>query len=90
MREIEKAKVHKTVEKRVEVSEPPTEWADPVVYAPKKPSTLPVCASYRRLNAITVRVTYSISRTDECIYSPGDAQIFSTLDENSGYWPIQN
>jgi Reverse transcriptase (RNA-dependent DNA polymerase) len=25
---------------------------------------------------------------DECIYSLGDAQIFTTLDHNSGYWQI--
>ena len=72
------------------VIEPSTsEWAAPVVFAPKKDGTLRFCVDYRRLNAVTLRDSYPIPRMDECIDSLGDAKIFSTLDCNSGYWQIE-
>ena len=71
------------------VIEPSTsEWATPVVFAPKKDGTLRFCIDYRRLNAVTLRDSYPIPRMDECIDTLGDAKIFSTLDCNSGYWQI--
>ena len=88
MRDIEKAEVDKMVEQGVAVPAPPTDWAAPVVFAPKKDGTLRFCVDYRRLNAMTVRDAYPIPRMDECIESLGDAKVFSTLDANSGYWQI--
>jgi hypothetical protein len=46
------------------------------------------CIYYRRLNTVTVRDSYPLARMDECIYSLGDARVFSTLDCNSGYRQI--
>ena len=63
-----------------------SEWASPIVYAPKADGSLRFCVDYRRLNAITVRDAYPIPRMDECIDSLGHAKVFSTLDANSGYW----
>ena len=40
MRDIEKAEVDKMVEQGVAVPAPPTDWAAPVVFAPKKDGTL--------------------------------------------------
>ena len=56
--------------------------------APKRDGTLLFCVDYRRLNAVTVRDAYPIPRMDECTDSLGDAQIFSALDANTGYWQI--
>jgi len=40
------------------------------------------------LNMMTVKAAYPIPRIDECIDSLRDARVFSTLDDNAGYWQI--
>lgn len=40
---------------------------------------------YRRLNAMTVRVTYPIPRMEECIESVRDDTVFTALDTNWRY-----
>jgi hypothetical protein len=62
-----------------------TDWASPVVLVPKPDGTMRFCVDYRKLNAMTSRDTYRLPRMDECIYSLGNASIFSTLDCNCGY-----
>ena len=87
-RELEKQEIQKMLE--ANVIEPSTsEWAAPIVFAPKKDGTLRFCVDYRKLNALTVRDSYPIPRMDECIDSLGDAEIFTSLDANSGYWQIE-
>lgn len=72
-----------------EVIEPsPSEWASPVVFARKKDGTMRFCVDYRRLNAMTVPESYPIPRMDECLDSLGEAEIFSSLDCNWGYWQL--
>lgn len=62
-----------------------SEWASPVRLAPKKDGNLWFCVHFRRLNAIMVLHRYVISRMDECTESLFRAQLFPTLDANSGY-----
>jgi hypothetical protein len=64
-----------------------SEWASPVVLA-KPDETLRFCVDYLKLSAVTTRDTYPLPRMYECIDSLGDAQIFTTLDCNSGYWQV--
>ena len=86
-RELEQAEVDRQL--RDGVIEPAqSEWASPVVFAPKADGTLRFCVDYRRLNLATMKDSYPIPRMDECIDSLGDAEIFSTLDCNAGYWQI--
>jgi hypothetical protein len=63
-----------------------SEWASPVVLEPKSDGTLRFCVEYRKFNAVTIRENYPLLRMDECFEFLGDAQIFMTLDCNSGYW----
>ena len=65
-----------------------SEWASPVVFAPKKDGTTRFCVDYRRLNAVTKPDVYPLPRMDDCLDSLGDAMIFTTLDANSGYWQL--
>lgn len=75
---------------RMDVIEPAqTEWASPIVFAPKKDGSLRFSVEYRKLNTVNVRDSYPIPRMDECIDSLGQATIFTTLDANSGYWQIE-
>ena len=57
-----------------------SEWASPVVFAPKKDGTTRFCVDYRRLNAVTKPDVYPLPRMDDCLDSLGDAMIFTTLD----------
>ena len=87
-REKERAEIQKMLDMDV-IEEAECEWASPVVFAPKPDGTLRFCVDYRRLNAMTVRDSYPIPRMDECIDSLGDANVFTTLDANCGYWQIE-
>lgn len=66
-----------------------TEWASPIVFAPKEDENLRFCHDYRKLNAVTKQNAYLIPRLDKCIDSLGEASFFSTLDANSGCWQTE-
>lgn len=70
------------------IEETNSEWASPVVLAPKADGTQRFCVDYRRLNAATIPDSYPLPRADDCLDSLGEAVIFTTLDCNSGYWQI--
>lgn len=63
-----------------------TEWAIPILVAPKKDGSLQFCFDYRKLNAVTIIYFYMLPRMDKCIDLSGEATVFSRLDANLGYW----
>lgn len=60
-----------------------------VAFAPKKDETLRICVEYRKLNVVNIRNSYPLQRMNQCLEFLGYAQVFSTLDANSGYWQIE-
>ena len=86
-RELIKVQVDRML--KVEVIESSqSEWASPVVLFPKPDEIPRFFIDYRQLNERTVRDSYPLPQTDDCFDSLGDAQFFSTLDCNTGYWQI--
>lgn len=59
------------------------------MFAHKKDGSLHLCVDYFRLNAVTVRDLFTLSRMDKYIYSLGDAIVFSTLNDISRNWQIE-
>ena len=86
-RELEQFEITKQL--KADVIEPAySEWAAPVLFAPKKDGKLRFCIDYRKLNQASVKDSYPLPRMDECIDSLGTAKIFTTLDAYSGYWQV--
>ena len=65
-----------------------SEWASPVVLVPKRDGSLRFCVDYRKLNSLTVKDSYPLPRMDKCIDSMCEAQFFTALEANTGYWQI--
>jgi len=63
-------------------------WASPVVLVPKKNGKARFCVDYRWLNNITKKDAYPSPRMEDCLDSLGDAQVFTSLDCNAGYWKV--
>ncbi|CAN8062284.1 unnamed protein product [Agarophyton chilense] len=84
-RQIEEENVSKMLEEGL-IKAAQSAWASPVVLGPKPDGSLRFCIDYRKLNAVTVRDTYPLPRMDEFVDSLGEANVFTTLDANSGYW----
>ena len=60
--------------------------ASPIILTPKKDGSSRLCIDYRKLNEVTVRYTYPISRIDDTLDVLQNAHFISTLDLRSGYW----
>ena len=83
--------IRKQIEYQLEagVIEPAqTEWASPVLLAPKKDGKMRFCVDFRRLNAATIPDTYPLPRMDDCIDSLSEAKVFTLLDALWGYWQV--
>lgn len=63
-------------------------WTSSIFSAPKIEGSLRFCIDYRKVNAVKIRDSYSISQMDECIASFGSGNVFSTLSARSAYGKI--
>ena len=65
-----------------------SEWASPVLLAPKKDGAQRFCIELRRLNASKIPDAYPLPRSDDCIDSLAGAKVFTLLDTLWGYWQV--
>ena len=70
----------------IEPSESP--WASSIVLVRKKDGSLRYCIDYRQLNDLTIKDSYPLLRTQDCLDELLGSVWFSTLDLQSGYWQI--
>ena len=86
-REIQRYEVQRQL--KLGVIKPSTsEWASTVLLVPKPDGTKRFCVDYRKLNSLTIKGSYPLPKMDECLDSLGDANFFTTLDANCGYWQL--
>lgn len=60
-----------------------------MVIVRKRDGGLRFCVDYRRLNELTVKDAYPLSRIDDKLDALGSAKWFSTLDLASGFWQLE-
>ena len=64
-------------------------WASVVVLVWKKDGKLWFCINPQKLNARTIKDTYSLPRIDEMLDCLNGAEWFSSLDLKSEYWQVE-
>jgi hypothetical protein len=70
----------------IEPSESP--WAAPVVMVPKPNGKWRFCVDYRKLNAVTRKDSYPITRIDDALSALSGNRFFSSLDLPDSFWSI--
>ncbi|KAL6219797.1 hypothetical protein ACLB2K_007556 [Fragaria x ananassa] len=64
-------------------------WGAPVLFVKKKDGTMRLCIDYRKLNQVTVKNKYMLSRIDDLFDQLRGASVFSKIDLRSGYHQLQ-
>ena len=64
-------------------------WASTVLLVCKKDGKLQFRIDLRKLNAHTIRDSYSLPRIEDTLDSLNGAVQFTTLDLKSGYWQVK-
>ena len=64
-------------------------WGAPVLFVKKKDGSLRLCIDYRRLNWVTIKNKYLLSRIDDLFDQLKGAQYFSKIDLRSGYHQLR-
>ena len=63
-------------------------WASPIVLVTKKDGTPRFCIDFRKLNDITVKDSFPLPRTDECLDTLAGSKWFCSFDLNRAYWQV--
>ena len=66
-----------------------SEYGSPCLFVKKKSGELRLVIDYRKLNAATIKMNYSLPRIDESLEKFRGSKYFSKLDLNSGYFQIR-
>jgi len=64
-------------------------YGAPIMLVPKPAGGYRVVCDWRALNSITIKNRFPLPRIDEALDQLGGAQVFSSLDLNSGYFQIR-
>ena len=65
-----------------------SEAGAPILFMPKKDSTLRLCIDYRGLNAVTIKNRHPLPLIGETLDRLGQAACFSKLDLKDAYYRI--
>ncbi|MES2216505.1 MAG: RNase H-like domain-containing protein [Patescibacteria group bacterium] len=60
-------------------------WSSPVVLVPKKTGDIRLCVDFRKLNLVTKKDTYPLSRIEDILDATRQANVFTCLDLRQGY-----
>ena len=71
------------------IQESNSDWASPPVFIRKKDGTIRYAIDYSRLNACTVKSSFSLPDIKHCISVLNGSVYFSTLDMASGYYHVK-
>ena len=71
------------------ISKSNSPWTSAIVLVRKKDDSLRFCIDLRKLNARTVKDSYSLPRIDESLDCLNGAVLFTSLDLKSGYWQVE-
>lgn len=84
----EEQKVIREMENQGVIQRSCSPWASPLVLVRKKSGKIRPCVDYRRLNSVTRKDAYPLSRIQECLDTVSGASLFSTFDLTSGYHQV--
>lgn len=68
--------------------EEPTEWCAGMVVVPKSEGKVRICVDLTKLNTSVLRERHILPAVDSILAQISGAEVFSTLDANSGFWQI--
>ena len=64
-------------------------WGAHVLFVKKKDDTLRMCIDYRKINKVTVKNKYPLSRIEDLFDQLKGAGVFSKIDLRSGYYQLR-
>ena len=64
-------------------------WGAPVLFMKKKDGTLRMCIDYQKINKVTVKNKYPLSRIEDLFDQLKGAGVFSKIDLRSGYYQLR-
>ena len=64
-------------------------WGTPVLFAKKKDKTLRLCIDYRKLNRVTIKNRYPLSRIDDLFDQLRGARVYSKIVLRTGYHQLR-